>query len=383
MTGTRGSRPARGVRPGDRGAVATMVAIMLAGGVLLGFGALVIDVGRLYVEREELQSGADAGALAIAKACLSNTVDCASPSQIGGLAQRYADDNAADRHSAVAEVCGFLPGKLSSCSAAPDNLTACLGDPPASPTRWVEVRLRTQTADLQPVLPPVFAAAMLHRPGYSGTAVGACARTSWSPTISSVFAMAISTCEYADGTSDGTRFAREPPYPPNPSRSDERVIYTAGTRVHASCGTGGGTPGWQNPGPFGWLDGGSSCQLTAIPADRVVTGPDPGSPPTPDCETALASRQAAIGTVIDVAVYEEMRGTVDTGTEYRLAAVVPFVVSGYSFASGGTAHRARSWATSRPQYPCSGTNQCISGFFIGPAQPLSAIGATSTVALIG
>ena len=41
-------------RSDDRGAVATVVAILLAGGVLLGFLSLVVDVGRIYVEREEL-----------------------------------------------------------------------------------------------------------------------------------------------------------------------------------------------------------------------------------------------------------------------------------------------------------------------------------------
>src|ERR1043165_3858879 len=60
-------------RPGERGAVAVTVAILLGGGVLLGFAALVVDVGQLYAEREELQSGADAAALAVAKACATQT----------------------------------------------------------------------------------------------------------------------------------------------------------------------------------------------------------------------------------------------------------------------------------------------------------------------
>src|SRR5690606_25022436 len=46
-------------RRGERGAVTTLVAVLLAGNVLLGMAALALDVGLYYVEREELQSGAD------------------------------------------------------------------------------------------------------------------------------------------------------------------------------------------------------------------------------------------------------------------------------------------------------------------------------------
>ena len=41
---------------------------------LIGVGALVIDVGRLYVERRDLQNGADAAALAVAQDCAAG--DC-------------------------------------------------------------------------------------------------------------------------------------------------------------------------------------------------------------------------------------------------------------------------------------------------------------------
>ena len=56
----------------DRGAVLVWVALMLV--VLLGIGALVIDVGALYAERRQLQNGADAAALAVAADCAEG--DC-------------------------------------------------------------------------------------------------------------------------------------------------------------------------------------------------------------------------------------------------------------------------------------------------------------------
>ena len=78
-----------------------MVAILLAGGVLLGFLALVVDVGQLYVEREELQTGADAAVLAVAKACATAAPACSSSSAVRALAQSYADANSADGRSRV------------------------------------------------------------------------------------------------------------------------------------------------------------------------------------------------------------------------------------------------------------------------------------------
>ena len=51
----------------ERGAVAVIVALMMV--VLIGFGALAVDVGMLYAQKAQLQSGADAAALAIAQDC--------------------------------------------------------------------------------------------------------------------------------------------------------------------------------------------------------------------------------------------------------------------------------------------------------------------------
>src|SRR5690349_18918245 len=69
-------------RDSEHGGVAAVVAVLTAGGVLLGMGALVIDIGRLYVEREQLQSGADAASLEVASNCArANVASCTYPSQ--------------------------------------------------------------------------------------------------------------------------------------------------------------------------------------------------------------------------------------------------------------------------------------------------------------
>jgi len=54
-------------RPGERGATAVLVALMMV--ALLGVAAIAVDMGALWWDRKQLQNGADAGALAIASQC--------------------------------------------------------------------------------------------------------------------------------------------------------------------------------------------------------------------------------------------------------------------------------------------------------------------------
>lgn len=85
----------------DSGAVAVVVAVCLT--ALLGFAALAIDVGAVFVERRELQNGADAAALAIAQDCATDpgSAGCADPLTAHGTAQSYANANANDNVSTV------------------------------------------------------------------------------------------------------------------------------------------------------------------------------------------------------------------------------------------------------------------------------------------
>lgn len=82
----------------ERGAIAVMTALALV--VLLAFAALAIDVGMMYEERAQLQSGADAAALAIAQDCAANT-NCADASAVLPRAQQMANSNARDNRSAA------------------------------------------------------------------------------------------------------------------------------------------------------------------------------------------------------------------------------------------------------------------------------------------
>ncbi|UNY41880.1 hypothetical protein CPT_Momento_050 [Burkholderia phage Momento] len=67
----RGSKSRRN----QRGAVAITVALLMS--ILLGFAALAIDVGYLFVVRNELQNAADAAALAGAP-CIYPRAQCSN-----------------------------------------------------------------------------------------------------------------------------------------------------------------------------------------------------------------------------------------------------------------------------------------------------------------
>ena len=71
----------------DDGAVAVIVAVTLV--VMLGMGALVMDVGNLYWERRQLQAGADAGALAAAHDLAEGGTESVAKSS----ARSFADQN--------------------------------------------------------------------------------------------------------------------------------------------------------------------------------------------------------------------------------------------------------------------------------------------------
>lgn len=64
-------------KKGEKGAVAIIVAICLV--MFIGFAALAIDIGHLYVVKNELQNAADAGALAGARVLYTNNGQSVNP----------------------------------------------------------------------------------------------------------------------------------------------------------------------------------------------------------------------------------------------------------------------------------------------------------------
>ena len=327
----------------DRGAVVATLAIVLGAGVLLGMAAVVVDVGRLYAEREQLQSGADAAAWAVAETCVREPERCGA-----GLAAArwYANANAADGAAEVTSVCGRGPG-LPACGPAATNRTACLGDAPAD-TAYAEVRTRTLRPDGGALLPGTFARAVSGEPD---TAVAACARVAWGPPRTARgLAVTFSTCEWNELTGDGSTFwpAPEDGLPP---ASAERVVRLKDNTA-TTCGA--GPSGWDAPGGFGWLDDADGTCSTTVSVDGSFGG-STGNSVSSACRAALADlRDRRRPTLIPI--YDGVRGN-GANTTYHLAGFASFVPTGY-YLSGLT---SPSWLTGR--HACRGQERCLYGYF--------------------
>ena len=246
----------------DDGVILVWVALMLV--VLVGMGALVIDIGALYVERRELQNGADAAALAVAQDCVEG--DCGSG---GGStrAQQYADLNANDGVSALdpSTPCGVGPG-----------LTACTGSAPAGAsgaTGWVRVGTSTKTADggdeVSFLLAPVISS-------LTGKTVNASAVAAWgSLQGATTLPFTFSVCEFWNLLPAGA--TENAAFPDNTVIVYSKAGGGPNNEIVPACesrSSSGGTV----EGGFGWLDpSGASCSVQLDVGD-TITGPgDPGN----------------------------------------------------------------------------------------------------------
>ena len=353
------ARPAlRLLRHDERGVVAVLVGLLI-GGVLLGLGALVIDVGQLYAERATLQNGADAASIAVAKSCIYTT--CTASGALS-TAVTYASENSPDGVAAVSRVCGTSP--LTACPASTGAMTDCPAAPAGLPAGagYVDVHTATKTAGGATVIAPVFASELLGNGTYAGTTVQACAQAEWGGGLPSgplETAFAISACEWYTATTNGTVYAQPPPYPPStaPSSTLDRVIKLRST------GTGTGCTTYPSPADavskFGWVaeTGGCTEQVTATTTTLGVY--NSGASSSPDCNTPLYD-DAQNKSLIYIPVYTSVTGS-GASAVYNLKGVAAFVVTGYNI-PGSTFNKYTDWLKSTNQ--CTGTTYCINGYFV-------------------
>ena len=335
----------------DRGAVATLVAIVLGVGLLLGIGALVIDTGQLYVERAELQNGADAAALAVAQGC--GDADGCAPDAQQAAEELAGDNDASDGKADASLVCGRTTvGFLAPCPADDAASSACLGTRPPAPGSFVEVRTSTRQGDDSTVLPPAFGRILLGD-DYDGRGVLACARAAWGgPKAASTLPLTISFCEWQYATGGGVNFAPAPPA--TVAGSYERVL-----SVKADGGQPipcpGSPPGGDLPGGFGWLAN-TDCEV-AVDIDGSFSA-DPGVSGS-TCETLLTAARTS-GEPLLIPIFDVAEGTGSNGT-YQMHGFATFVVTGYDLSG----MKAPSTLTGRKKCSDSGSSsaKCIFGYF--------------------
>jgi len=356
----------RRLRRNEDGAIAVVVAVLLGCGVLTGMAALVVDVGQLYQERAELQNGADAAAIGVAKSCALGTCD---PT----VAQQYADGNASQltgRTEGAGPVCGS--GPLGTCPPSTGATTDCPG-PPAAGTNYVDVHTFTKTASGSTLLPPVFAGSLLGA-GYQGTTVEACAQAEWGapPLAATTVAITISACEWDQATQQGASFPAVPPYPPDPvpPASVDQVLML-NSAVGSGCAT--EPAGADGPGTFGWAaHPRGNCTVP-------ITGPSfvgrTRTTPSFSCQEVLENAQQN-QTPILIPVYVSQSGAPAAPT-YVLQGFAEFVVTGYYMPLNPTTDfYAHDWLN--PANDCTGTEMCLNGYFVQGVIPFTGtFGATN------
>jgi Flp pilus assembly protein TadG len=335
----------------ERGAIGVLVGVLIGGGVLLGMGALAIDVGQLYQNRAELQNGADAGALAVADSCALGS--CST-----GIANQYATGNASrltGNNAGVDLVCGSGSG-MAVCPGTTGAPYDCPANPSAG-TNYVDVHTSTRTASGSTLLPPVLARTLLGNRGYAGTNVKACAQAEWgAPTSANTIAFTISACSWYVYTNNGATFAQPPPYPPNtvPDPSLDHIVFEHGSQGSKTTGCPPYQPSGQDaPGNFGWTTDSGNCSVTI---NNSSYGGNTGASASGDCQTVLQNDQANKALVY-LPVYSAISGTGNNVT-YTLLGFAAFVITGYHITGS---FQAKDWETGK--FPCSGSNFCISGYF--------------------
>jgi Flp pilus assembly protein TadG len=341
------------LRRDDSGAVTMLVALVLGGGLLLGGGALVIDIGRLYSERAQLQNASDAAALALAQACAAGT-GCA-----GSTALNYANANSNDGSSTVDLVCGVdSRGLLNRCPADDGEAAGCAGSRPATGTRFVEVRTSTRQRDGSTLLPATFGQVLLGS-AYEGRSVAACTRVAWGgPSAAYGFGVTISLCEWQTATAGGSTFA---PQSGTVGPGFERVL-----KLHTTSGTScsGNPSGWILPGGFGWLaDATGDCQAY-VDLNGVYRG-DTGVSASTACKEELADARDHKTTLL-VPVYDGAGGTGHEGY-FHLKGFASFVITGYNLPS----LKAASSLTFKNF--CKGDDKCVYGYFTTALLPADVV----------
>jgi hypothetical protein len=260
----------------ERGAVSVVLALLMV--PLIGFGALAVDVGAIYVEQQRLQNGADAAALAIAQ-------DCAL-----GNCQVPADTAAT---LALANHTGSLAGD------AQQTVTTA--------AREVTVANRSvQEHWLAPVL------------GFDSSHVDAQATAGWNPleAARSALPLAFSLCEFRLQTGGGL-----------PSGTAERVIKLS-KDANTSCT---GPSDNVVPGGFGWVktDADGSCAATSRVG--LVLASDTGNVVPGACKDQ-AYLQSLVGTTVLLPIFTEFGGT-GNNAWYRVYSYAAFHVTGFFFSN--------------------------------------------------
>lgn len=277
----------------ERGTVSVMTALLLV--ALLGFTALVVDVGMLYAEKAQLQNGADAAALAVAQECALSlaSTNCATASP---LAAGYAKSNANDGLSNIQSV----------------QLNKSAGT--------VTVTTGAQQAGGEANKVSLSFARIL---GFDSAEVGATAGAQWGSPVAgpTVFPAAFSICQVENSVGGGL----------------QRLGLHGGSYANPGCNY--GPSGAPVAGGFGWL--------AQIPGqcggyiDLLVQegGSATGNNEPPNCTTVFNKWSTELNAgrrpTVLLPIFNQVTGT-GSGANYKISSFAAFEVTGWKFSGGSS-----------------------------------------------
>lgn len=306
----------------ERGAVSVMTALLMV--ALLGFTAIVVDVGLLYAEKAQLQNGADASTLAIAQQCARN-LSSLSCSTVSPLAGDFADANANDGLSNIQSI---------ALDKAAGSVTVTTG---------------AQQAGGQPNRLSLSFARIL---GFPSAEVGAKASARWGSPLAgrTVFPAAFSVCQVAGNIDGGL----------------QRMGLHGGSFANPGCNY--GPSGAPVPGGFGWLAQDAGQCGGYIDLLTREGGSSTGNNEPPNCTAVfnqwITEISAGRHPTVLLPVFNQVSGTGSDAT-YGLTAFAAFDVSGWKFSGGTTApsvfHNTASYVGAQE---CTGSCRGIMGRFI-------------------
>lgn len=330
----------------EDGATAVIIAIVLA--AIIGVLALVADAGAIYVERRELQNGADAAALAIAEDCARGLSSCGSPA---ALAATFADGNASDDASNAAIIAFDPSGSVTVETTTDDGAGGTL---------------------VEFAFAPIFA--LFGGDGEEGRTVDAQATAKWgTPGSIAGLPIIVSACEYEHSTGDGTSFTELPIDPGAGGYTTLDLHQGTGSGTSEECDLGPAgmdvnEDGETLPAGFGWLES-VGCEVTTTAYDDSdwVTK-DPGV----DLECDDAELLERLATVVSLPIFGDFCRAVSGGGGPKAAPVEPCATEGddmYEVLTYAgfylTAFKLPSVTGSAPGWSspsCAGF--CIEGFFV-------------------
>ncbi|MET3162319.1 UNVERIFIED_ORG: hypothetical protein ABIB19_000707 [Arthrobacter sp. UYEF10] len=275
----------------ERGAITVMVAILMV--VLLGSAAIAVDVGVIYSERAQLQSGADAAAVALAQKCAGNAADplCSTTST---LARDLANQNALDGMSKVYNIqLDKTAQKVSVTTSAKE---------PGGTDNSVSL---------------FFAGAL----GVPTKEVGTKASAEWGSPLKgpTAFPITVSVCQVRGQT------------------GVMQLLQLHGKLKNPGCNY--GPSGAPVPGGFGGLKQDAGSCGAIIDVAKATAGGDTGSNPPPNCEALLngwgADITAGKEVILLLPVFNAVTGT-GAGAVYGLTTFAAFKVAGWKFSGGST-----------------------------------------------